>query len=397
MKIKKLFPLLLCFGLMFTGCKGNNNGGKNNNAPRKDTVLASFDRYEDGFQLMRILDKFGVISINDDENFSTSGKSAKIQPLGGYISSATPTCYYPFRSQRFEFDYSDISYMKSVNVDVYNAEKKDVKMTMGLVTEVKNTDLITKCNNSLNVVLKPGKNEISYRVDTSIIGILYDVTKIEGVYFSFERAGSRDIKDAPVLYMDNLRLLYKDGKGDSSAGITLDKNEILSFEKSWQKYVIAADCENAACEPELEIVKLNAVGVTANSGGLKGLKVTFPAGSLSYGSWNRLVIPETVMKNSDLPKIKEDEYADYSLCIDFYGLKGNMDIYPEFFDSGYGSCDNKWGGSVVEGNWTTLKIKLTEIDPYKVAHPGFFRLAWAEFTGEEKVILIDNIRIEKNI
>ena len=82
--------------------------------------------------------------------------------------------------------------------------------------------------------------------------------------------------------------------------------------------------------------------------------------------------------------------------MDFYGVSGgSMNVYPEFFDSGYSSCDNKWSKNVVEGQWSTLSVRLSEIDPYKVSHPGFFRLAWAEFVGDPIEIIIDNVRIEK--
>ena len=397
MKVKKLICLLLCACAAFTvACKKNADDPDKDQDIPGDVTLASFDSYEDGLQLMRVLDKFGAISLNEDPTYATSGKSAKIQPLGGYISTAVPICYYPFRSELFDFDYRDVSYLKSVEVDIYNAEEKDIRMTMGLVSEVKNTDLISKCNNPLKVTLKPGKNTVTYSVDTSILGILCNIKEMQGVYFMFDRVGSREIEDAPVLYMDNLVLHYTERENPPSLGISLDENEILSFDESWQKYVVAFDCENIACEPTAEIVKLSSLGITAASGGQKALKVSFPAGSTAWGSWNRLVIPEIVMQTCDMPALSEDDYADTYFCIDFYGLGGEgMTFYPEFFDTGYGSCDNKWSRDIVEGDWVTLSVPLSEIDKYKVQHPGFFRLAWAEFTGDDTEVVIDNIRLEK--
>lgn len=396
--LKKLICLSLCAAMLFAAsCKKENKDNSSGGFVRPtDVLLASFDSYSEGFQLMRVLDKFGAININENSEFATSGKSAKLQPLGGYISTAIPTCYYPFKSQAFGFDYQDVTYLKKIEVDFYNVESHDLSLTMGLVTEVKNTDLITKCNKPEKIALKPGKNTVAYTVDTSVLGILYDVTAFEGVYFSFDRVGSREIEDAPVVYMDNLYLRYGEQKGEAAPAIELGNGEILSFEKSWQRYTVSVDCENLACEPQIEIVKLSSLGIAAQSGGQKGLKVTFPAGGTSYGSWNRLVIPETVMKRCEMTSLKEEEYADYYLCMDFYGVSGgSMNVYPEFFDSGYSSCDNKWSKNVVEGQWSTLSVRLSEIDPYKVSHPGFFRLAWAEFVGDPIEIIIDNVRIEK--
>lgn len=405
MKKNKFLLAALCATMLFplTACGGNGEqSSEGTPEPQGSVTLCDFETYRSDFQPIRVLNHFGSINMNTDTQYVKSGKaSAKLQPLGGYISPTNPLMYYPLYSPTYGFDYRNLSKMREITAELYNAEDSDIKMDFGLVMEVPNTDLVNKTN-PMKVTLKPGWNTVTYEVDVSVINILYDIENAQGVYFGFERVGSRDIEDAPVLYLDDICLHYSKTAAQVEDLLSFESNEVCSFDKLYQRYVIYDETENPVCAPAYTVVNTGDLGVEATSGKY-ALKVTTFAGEKNYASYQKIVIPEGIMAACDMSKVKEEEWDKWYFCFDLYALDQGLTFYPEFFDQGYGSCWNNIACDANVGVWTTYAVpfkSLIEKGKNMVAKPGFFRLAWAEYeevegVASERDFLIDSFRIEK--
>ena len=402
--ILSIFCVVSCGGGPETPSDDSTNSGNSGNTNPVDpdddnlvgeVMLNDFETYRPDFQVIRVLNGFGVIDVNKDAKYVKSGKaSAKVRPLGSYGSLAPATAYVPLYSKTFGFDHRDLTRIRQVKAEVYNAESKQVPMTFGIVMEAVNTDIINKTN-AQKYSLKPGWNTVTYDVDVSVINILYDVTKAEGVYFGFESSNSRVIEDAPTVYIDDLRLVYSATDAKIVDLLSFDANEICNFDKTYQRYVIYAESDNPVAEPEYSIVKTAEYGVEATSGS-SALCITTKPGD-GKNTWPRIVLPSGYMMASALTGVKETDYDSTYFCFDLYALEKPMVFYPEFFDTGYNDCYNKWACDASVGKWTTYRIKLSDLKPSMVKTPGFFRISWNEYDQNlgELTFLIDSIRIEK--
>lgn len=385
--------LLATFGVLgLAAC----NNEETEVSPVGKVCLNDFETYRPDFQLIRVLNGFGAINVNTDLKYVKSGAaSAKVQPLGSYKSTSSPTMYCPLYSSAFGFDHRNLSRIRQVTAEVYNAEEKDLNMTFGLVMEVVNTDMINKTNPQ-KYVLKPGWNTVVYDVDVSIINILYDIEDAQGVYFGFDGVGSRYIEDAPTLYIDDINLMYSATEAKVENLLSFSGNEICSFDKLYQRYVSYAEAENPAAEPEFSVVKTADYGVEATNGDYALRLVTKPGSG--QGTWQRLILPAGFMQASALTSVNIAESETTYFCFDMYASDRAMVFYPEFFDSGYGSCYNFWACDAGVGKWNTYRIKLSDLKQSMIETPGFFRLAWCEYeeTFGELEFFLDNFRIEKS-
>lgn len=402
--MKKLFSILAMFVLILSVCFGStackpDDPGEGDEYPTGKICLNSFETYKPDFSVIRILGQFGAINVNKDLNYVKSGAaSAKLQPLGGYKSMASPMFYVPFKSETFQYDYSDLSRIRQVTAEIYNAEETDINMAFGLVMEAVNTDMVNKTN-PVKYSLKPGWNTVSYDVDVSVISILYEIDKAEGVYFGFDSTGSRDIEDAPVLYLDDINLMFAKKPATVENLLSFDEGEICSFDKLYQRYIAYTEAENPAAEPDLSVVKVNEYDTDMDNAWRNyALALTTRPGN-GGGTWQRLVFPENFMKAGALGKVAVENIPDAAFCFDIYACDRSIAFYPEFFDSGYGVCYNKWAEVTTVGSWHEVRIPLSELTESMVTSPGFFRIAWSEYSEEFGTLtfLFDNFRIEYNM
>ena len=113
-----LLCLITCFSVIFAvGCNDNRDKGSGGND--KVILLADFETWETGFQLMRTVKYFGALDINTDKNFVKSGKqSMQLHPLGSYTSGSTPTIFYPTSSELFGFNYRDFRDVEKITFEV---------------------------------------------------------------------------------------------------------------------------------------------------------------------------------------------------------------------------------------------------------------------------------------
>lgn len=416
MKISKIlaFILSLIMSLTLIGCaptKDDNQGGGEggNQIPEGTVVLTSFENRVKELQLIRVLDGVGDIDITSNKNYVKTGDNAlAVRPLGKYYSATNPFFYYMLKSEMLGYDYRDLSYIRQVSAEIYNAESEVVPMNFGLVMEVVTTDIVNKTN-PVKFDLQPGWNTVTYNIDVSVINILYDPLDAQGVYFGFNRVGSRDIEDAPEIYIDDIKLHFAKTKQEAANLLEFkneaNRKEICDFDKLYQRHIMFTETEDPSCEAELSVENLSVkYGIEASSGN-NALRIKMkPGGS----TWNKFVIPQGIMQACDLKNIAEGLWETTYFCFDIQVRDMNkasdrtLAMYPEFFDSGYGSCANNWACEAAVGKWTTFRIKLADLvngragGKAKVTSPGNFRMAWydGDIPQDGLEVFVDSIRLE---
>ena len=126
--IVSLFMSLIASVCFIAGCTTSTKEPNKPTAKPDKIVLADFETWETGLQLIRTGAGFGKISWNKDPAYVKDGiGSAKLQPLGGY-EGGMAQFFYPTRSNLFNFNYTDFSDAKSVSFDFYNNEDTDMQV-----------------------------------------------------------------------------------------------------------------------------------------------------------------------------------------------------------------------------------------------------------------------------
>lgn len=196
--------LLLSIGV--SGCFGSQPSGDSSgsNASQEDgnaIVLCNFEEWNEDYKALKLSNNFGKVSRSSTH--ANGNYSMKIQPLGAYSYQDNPVMCIPTYSNFYEFAYNNFSYTKSVTFTIYNAQDVEQVITFGLV---KTLDSQT-CLKGVKYTLQPGINEIKYDVSDTVVPYTTDITNIEGLYFRFDNAGSRSLDDAPVFYLDDVKLV----------------------------------------------------------------------------------------------------------------------------------------------------------------------------------------------
>lgn len=396
-------PLTLA-SLSFAGCGASAKKAE-------PIVLCNFEQFEPDFQLMRLQGEFGAVNVNRDPEFVKSGTtSAKLQPIGGYSSGSTPYAYIHTTSNRFGYDYSDFTKVKSVSMWVYNAQPTQEKLTVGLIGEIASTSNCTTIPVSV-YALESGWNKVVTYLDHDVLSYSCDVTDVQGVYFSFVNAHVRDPKDGPTYYLDDVTLNTFEKPVELTTEYELDEGEIADFERDYQKKMILFQGVKETSPPEAYVVKASDEGITASSGE-NVLKVV--AKGDEKASWGPAVaIPQKIMEASGFRDIPKEEWANYQFCFDVYmttAAPADMRLGSLLYSTS--GAQGKQNVTTKVGQWTTHKIPFSECGYYPnvsddrmerattniITKPRRWAIQWSGFTldtAEEKVFYLDNFRFEK--
>lgn len=210
---KRVLLLSLISTLSLIGCsnKKEENPSEQESNKVKDNVVEfyNFEQYAPDFELIRLGNYFGKVSVNTDTNFVKGGlQSAKLQPLGSYANDTKPFLYFELASERFNYDYTDLNYLYSFTFWIYNTSTETKEMDVGVATSNENIQNVP-LSGGMTYYLKNGWNKITYFPDIEEIYLPKGGTKVSGIYFEFENVKSRDIEDAPVYYVDDITLKVK--------------------------------------------------------------------------------------------------------------------------------------------------------------------------------------------
>lgn len=359
------------------------------------SVIADFESWNPSFSLCRILGGFGKVSENTDERYVKTGKgSAKLQPLGYYSQPTNPFLYFPTYSQKYGRDLTDFSVVKRVSAWLY-CENESGFVEMGLISSIASVTSAERIQQKA-FQLKHGWNELIYEPDLNVMNIAYDITMIQGVSFAFENAGSRDLADAPVYYLDDVTITRASEPRDVVDVAELAPYEICDFERLYQNYVVTPDADNAPqYSPDLSRVgeqeDTNGALIIPSSGS-KMLKVVTHPGEKYQASWARFTIPEKIMQKA-FASLTEEEKASAKIQFDIYNASDiPMIFYPEFYTAG-GKDWQAFNVVAAEHRWVTFSISLSKLNVRTVENPGFLKIAWGEYVGDDQTFYFDNFRI----
>lgn len=370
-------------------------------------VLADFETWETGLQLIRTHANFGKITWNKDKEYVKEGiGSAKLQPLGGYDAGTMAQFFYPTYSEMYDVDNKDFSDAKSVTFEFYNAEERDLKVAVGLVTNILGP---TSWKNSVvEYQMLPAKQwtTIAYEVNASMVSISTDITEIQGVYVAFENQGSRELEDAPVVYLDNIILHRYETAPEIVDFVQLGENEFMDFEyPEWQNYVITV--KDTADAPTISIVE------SANEELLQGtdpdgvhlsgknsLKIVSPISSA--GVWPGIQFAAAILQESLFNGLSEKLYGATTFKFDIYNASGaELALNTRFQDANEDYSVN-FVPRVPANSWFTAEYNLKDLyEDYTASNkkkdlftnPGMVDIRWG--VKEETTFYIDNMRFEQ--
>lgn len=405
----------------------------NGETPKEETEItfANFEQWGPDFQLLRVINNFGKVTRNDDKAFVKEGKySAKLQPVGTYLTPSDPLLYLPTQSSEFEYNYTDFTNYDRITAYMYNAEEKPLTATIGLVSGIASPTVVSTVPGD-TVYLQPKQwTRIDYWLELDMINLSADVTNIKGVYFQFANAGVLYPQDAPTVYLDEITIGKAEEKHVVNDVITLKENEICDFETGYQKFIMQANRAGSVEETfEMDVVKATDYGFTASSGEnvLRILRHPSKASGRNF-----LMIPETLMQKAGINKIPEADYKKTYLCFEMRfgknpttesfgtqvtttGGKGRMwtrrivrkageymyKVNGEYIDRGVVGQWAPWDYAIRpnDSEWVTFKLSLFEIAKHcganYVSNPGYFAIIIYNYSGKtDTELFFDNFRLE---
>lgn len=425
--------------------------------------LCNFEQWKPDFSLIRVLEYFGQVSRNKDTNYVKSGKySAKLQPLGGYYTYKKPVMYYPLASTHYEFNYEDFSYVDYVEFWMYNDEDTVQSMNVGLVSKITNKFNIEKYPAETFYLQPKQWNLITYYIDFSAMAITQKLSanalmQVKGVYFEFNSTSSKDVADAPVFYMDDLNLYYKEEPNNTQVDVNqlirfnhkegTDVYELCDFEHVYQKHIFTTKVNDPKSDPTISIVSAASQGLDGfkATSGKNVLRIEMKGADKYKGSTSEYTLSSEIVRafydqfvydyDTGTDIIPVEEWGDYYLAYDVYATKDFEEDYyfGQFIYDGDNTSycrSNPSSVYVKNGEWVTKRVSLAEIADYtksrrptegtsayagvkkayeayqahyeanggrgrRISDAGQITFYWPEFVGENRVMYLDNIRVYK--
>lgn len=340
--------------MSFFGCgKQDKPNGEQNETPDY-AIVNDFENYRTDVEPLVPLNYFGKISLNEDKTFVSSGeKSLKLYPSSDPTQSnlSAPVFRQPLNQVAKQLDLSDIRQVSKFTCKAYNASDKDVSVYVSV-------DFDGGSTFRKEFVLKNGWNTVSYSIDPQIIGISYDVSACKGLLFGFDKPQDGEV---PTVYIDELAV-YKTDVPYTDLDLALDANEIISFDKLYQEYVVYPNTTYAEFTPKLSI---NSSAVFSKSG--YSLKVdlvpndgTYPAGNYIYTGFT---ISGDFISRTNFKDYEDDDVFTFSV---YNAGNTQQRLFLEMFTQKNSTYYKKTDIYVKPGEWYTFEATIKELNEQKV-------------------------------
>lgn len=391
--MKKLWSVLLATATIFAaagcgetgktseGSQSSADAGEENKAYR---VLNDFEDYGTGVEPLLLLNYFGKVSLNTDKEYVKSGeRSLKAVPEGCSSEGRySPILKQPLRIEKSGKDYRDVSRFKMVSTQIYNASDDAVSMKM----QMQFFDGYQ--TNTQTYTLQKGWNTVVYNVDPQILDISYDISDCKGLLYIFDPPAEGN---APTLYFDDIRIYLSEGKF-VPLDTSVDKNEVCSFDKLYQEYVVIPNIKYSDFAPTLEInTDLNYV----KSG--KSLKVSMPKndGSFTTYTYTGFSLNKEFVHSVGLDEYDGEQYFSFWVYNDG---SSRQRLFIEFFDYGGVKYYKKTDIYVNAGEWHNVRIKMSDLSGNASAmttgNAGEIYISWEiNSLTEDRVIYFDSFEI----
>lgn len=404
-----LFLLLAVCMFCFAACGNTDGSGGNGNGDRipesvisQSVMVCDFETQDDIYNLSFPYGRyFGKYSLNKLLEYVSHGEgSVKLEPQGdGSGVGAKPILV--FQLSKFESDdetkdnynLRDFLRVEYIVFDVYN-DSAEAKSVFANMVYGANNDTMPELEFVLNA---KGWTTCVYPVNYRYTSIGFDLENAFSFQITFEPVHYS--QESPIFYLDNLVLKYANS-AQTSALIEPDNNEICSFDKDYQKFVmisfVAGSYGDRTCYPAFEI---NKNPVYTKNGVGQSLRVNIAAGKTVDSSWPQFTLASKMVKAFDFSKYSADDeivfdiFAEKMLFSSQFRI-GHLEPYLVYSQSV--SCE--------KGKWTEIRIRLGDVATYfnkgvstdnmeKLAGIDFFNFIFGERT-QNQTIYLDNIRIE---
>lgn len=407
-----IFLCSIILSFSFVGCKSNQDESENaeknpshiymGNTLIEDDALtySNVNPYETQLQLstMQIWGYLGKAELNQDKGFIKSGNgSLKVQVESEPLVNEAPCIYQaldqtPINGKALN-DFTEVTH---VCVDVFSAETETTRIGVGLVYlwNSNNTNATSQSTTKW-IDVKPGWNKIIYTVNRESIiltemiaddGTTTKVPYVQYVSFWFDR-GETD----KVYYFDDLKL-YKTGTPATVIDDVREKDEICTFDQSWQitslEYFtwLSADlCPTLELNTDLRYSQYNRGG---------SLKMTFPV--TEKARFTGVHIKDAYLNKMDFTSYSDDDY----LCFNFYTpVESPVDfVVVQLFTN---KIDNRFlerEFPISAGKWLTVRLSIGELrkgpNPKTNINDCQIMQVASYTKSTVGVLYVDNIRVE---
>lgn len=408
-----LSSLLFFSAISLSACNRAESGETQNDPNPELVLLNGFENFERDFQLLKLVNKFGQVNVNKEEEYVRSGNtSAQLRPLGFGTSTAEPYLVLPTYSTRFEFGYGDFTNVQKISFSVYNAETEPLEMGVGLTTgamaSLTNRLPVATKTSTEYFTLQSGWNEVEWIFDPALMSMQngFDMTAVQGVYLSFKGLRSFELDVAPTLYLDDVYIHYGEPKSttlDLQLKSDVEKGvwEILDFERFSQTYAYWLNAPTTHF-PTAKIMSAQSAGIIAQTNNV--LETTVRA-SFGQPGYSYLYFSGEPFKQA-LAAIGEDiinNPQSYAIKMDVFNASAVTDSLQIGFGVGNSWAVTQSVSDIAPGCWGSLNVNCADIKTKDgalfVNDPANVRVLFSLFTTNEdkrdRTFYFDNIRIEK--
>ena len=404
--MKKKIVCLLCALLVISCCVAL-PGCAEEQPTASEVALCDFEEYSPDFEMLRFVNKFGAIEVNEDAEFVKSGSaSAKVMPLGSFSANTSPMFYIPFTSVTHNYDYKDLRMVDYITVSIYNAQQEQKEIYSGYMFARNGSKFLQQ-----NVIrLNPGWNDITLDPSLDTMNLSYDVTECFGLYFSFENVAyqkTESLKDAPVYYFDDVVLhLSPEAQTIHEDIVVLEQDEYCNFERAWQE---AAMRFSNPMHGTLQVVG-EKDGIVPSSGA-RMLEVSLQP----VEDWAVVTSVTKIKECLDMQKYREN-YEDWAFAFDIYNPSDtsvHISLQLKWGEgSAWGADRDSWSFTAAPGEWTTCRVDLATVNkadttkaPAEGGEVTFGKALTDGFTASvefgasdnEQIVYLDYFRFEEII
>lgn len=400
--LKKCFVLFLALCLSFSMVGCSETGDTGTSGASKDGVVSlsafEFHNYDKDYA-WKVSEFFGKVEFNFDKQYIKGGEtSAKVSTLGNYEDGSQPWMFYPLKSRRFEFDYTNITSIDSFSIWIYNTSNEEKDIEVGFVEAISDdAKRMTGIPGEIHT-LQNGWNRVVYFPDHQQLSLITDIEFLLGIYIRFPcNTYTEEYVGTDVFYVDEAEIRLPKQTISIPDFVVLDENEIMNFDKDWQKESISYKAVSEATAPNLMVVKASDENIpfaftdrTEDS----VLKVELKATSEQATSdWPGIFFPKNVIKKCGILGLDRYTRMDYYVVFDVY-LKANANhyIYPEFHTP-Y-TYDNHFNHECIANTWTTCKIRLSDVKSGVYGGLSTIAIKYVNQCGEDRTFYFDNFRLE---
>ena len=308
--------------------------------------------------------------------------------------------YYPLKSRRFEYDYTNITSFESFSFWIYNTSNDEKQIEIGFVESISDDAKRMYGVTGETHTIYNGWNRVVYFPNHQQLSLVTDIEYLQGIYIRYPcNTYTEEYVGTDVFYVDDAMLGIPKNPISIPDFVVLEENEIMNFDKDWQKESISYKAVSEQTAPILTVVNASDEGIPfdftdrAEDSILKvALKAT---NETTSGDWPGIFIPKNVIQKCGITGLDRYTRMELEIVFDVY-LKANgitdAYIYPEFH-SAY-TYDNSHNHQALANEWTTCRIKLSDIKSNVYGSLSTIAIKYVNNCGVDRTFYFDNFRIE---